>query len=54
MIFVARLISVFIYPLGTSLNWREIALLSWMALRGIVVAAVSALFGLKLEAMIYA
>jgi NhaP-type Na+/H+ or K+/H+ antiporter len=52
--FVARLISVFISSLGTNLNWREIALLSWIAPRGIVAAAVSALFALKLEALDYA
>ena len=32
-----------------NLNWKEKALLSWIAPRGIVAAAVSALFALKLE-----
>jgi hypothetical protein len=54
IMFVARPISVFISSLGTNLNWRELALLSWIAPRGIVAAAVSALFALKLEALNYA
>jgi len=53
IMFVARPISVFISSLGTNLNWREVALLSWIAPRGIVAAAVSALFALKLEALDY-
>lgn len=48
IIFVARPISVWFSSLGTALNWRELALLSWVAPRGIVAAAVSALFALKL------
>jgi NhaP-type Na+/H+ or K+/H+ antiporter len=54
IMFVARPISVFVSSLGTQLNWQEIALLSWIAPRGIVAAAVSALFALKLEALNYA
>lgn len=54
IMFVARPISVFISSLGTNLSWRELALLSWIAPRGIVAAAVSALFALKLEALNYA
>lgn len=54
IMFVARPISVMVSSLGTHLNWREIALLSWIAPRGIVAAAVSALFALKLEALDYA
>jgi NhaP-type Na+/H+ or K+/H+ antiporter len=53
IMFVARPISVCISSLGTHLNWREVALLSWIAPRGIVAAAVSALFALKLEALEY-
>jgi CPA1 family monovalent cation:H+ antiporter len=34
---------------GTSIDWREFALLSWVAPRGIVAAAISALFALQLE-----
>lgn len=48
IIFVARPVSVWFSSLGTSLGWRELALLSWVAPRGIVAAAVSALFALKL------
>ncbi len=54
VMFIARPISVCLSSLGTGLNWREIALLSWIAPRGIVAAAVSALFALKLEALDYA
>ena len=53
IMFVARPISVCISSLGTHLTWREVALLSWIAPRGIVAAAVSALFALKLEALEY-
>ena len=49
IIFVARPVSVWISSLGSNLNWREQAFLAWIAPRGIVAAAVSALFALKLE-----
>ncbi len=48
-LFVARPVSVLISSIGTSVNLREKALLSWIAPRGIVAAAVSSLFALKLE-----
>lgn len=48
IMFVARPINVLISSWGTSLSWRELALLSWIAPRGIVAAAISALFALKL------
>ena len=48
--FVARPISVWLSTFGTDLTWRERAMLAWIAPRGIVAAAVSALFALKLEA----
>ena len=54
IMFIARPLSVMASSLGTGLNWRELALLSWIAPRGIVAAAVSALFALKLEALDYA
>ena len=54
IIFIARPVSVIISSIGTGLKWQEIALLSWIAPRGIVAAAVSALFALKLEALNYA
>lgn len=49
LLFIARPLSVIASSVGTKLNWREIALLSWVAPRGIVAAAVSALFALQLE-----
>lgn len=47
--FVARPLSVWVSTIKTSLNWRERALLAWIAPRGIVAAAVSAIFALRLE-----
>ncbi|MFK8013386.1 MAG: cation:proton antiporter [Marinicellaceae bacterium] len=47
--FIARPVSVFISTYNSSLNWREKAMLAWIAPRGIVAAAVSALFALQLE-----
>ncbi len=47
--FIARPVKVWLSTLGSTLNWRERALLGWIAPRGIVAAAVSALFALKLE-----
>ncbi|MEJ2194050.1 MAG: cation:proton antiporter [Ignavibacteriaceae bacterium] len=49
LIFVARPVSVFISTLGSKLNWRERTFISWMAPRGIVAAAVSSVFALKLS-----
>jgi NhaP-type Na+/H+ or K+/H+ antiporter len=46
---VARPVSIWVSSLGSGLNWREKCLLSWIAPRGIVAAAVSALFALRLE-----
>lgn len=46
--FVARPISVALATIGTEIPWRERALLGWIAPRGIVAAAVSALFALRL------
>ncbi|HEY7774569.1 MAG TPA: sodium:proton antiporter [Marinagarivorans sp.] len=47
--FVARPLSVLASTVKTSLSWRERALLAWIAPRGIVAAAVSAIFALRLE-----
>jgi len=47
--FVARPLSIWLCCWGSGLNWREKTLLSWIAPRGIVAAAVSALFALRLE-----
>jgi NhaP-type Na+/H+ or K+/H+ antiporter len=53
VLFIARPASVFASAIGTTLNFKEKLLLSWIAPRGIVAAAVSALFALKLEAQNY-
>ncbi len=46
---IARPLKVAIATFGSSLNWRERALLSWIAPRGIVAAAVTVLFAIRLE-----
>jgi NhaP-type Na+/H+ or K+/H+ antiporter len=46
--FVARPLKVLVATFGSALSWRERALLAWIAPRGIVAAAVSALFALEL------
>ena len=51
--FVARPLMVLCCRLGTTFSWPETAFLAWIAPRGIVAAAVSALFALKLEAIGY-
>lgn len=47
--FVARPISVMLSTFNSNLSLKEKAMLAWIAPRGIVAAAVSALFALKLE-----
>ena len=47
--FIARPISVILSTFNSKLTIKEKAMLSWIAPRGIVAAAVSALFALKLE-----
>jgi len=49
MIFIARPIKVWASTLGSSLKLNEKAMISWLGPRGIVAAAISALFALKLE-----
>ncbi len=46
---VARPAAVLASTLGSPVGWRERALLAWIAPRGIVAAAVSALFALRLQ-----
>ncbi len=46
---IARPISVFVSALGSDLSFNEKLLISWIGPRGIVAAAVSALFALRLE-----
>lgn len=47
--FIARPLCIAVSTLGSALTWREKALLSWIAPRGIVAAAVSSLFALTLQ-----
>jgi NhaP-type Na+/H+ or K+/H+ antiporter len=47
--FVVRPITVIVSSVGSSMTWRERALISWVAPRGIVAASVSALFSLRLQ-----
>lgn len=49
IIFIARPISVFVSALGSDLSTREKLLIAWIGPRGIVCAAVAAIFALKLE-----
>lgn len=49
MQFVARPLKILICTWGSTLRWQERALLAWIAPRGIVAAAVSALFALRLQ-----
>lgn len=51
MQFVARPLKIALATRGSTLNWRERALLAWIAPRGIVAAAVAALFAMKLQAL---
>ncbi|BFI94638.1 MAG: sodium:proton antiporter [Rhodanobacter sp.] len=48
---VVRPLSVLVASLGSTLSWRERALIGWVAPRGIVAASVSALFALRLQAL---
>lgn len=49
LMFVARPLAVWLSGIGTQLSWQEKVFLSWVAPRGIVAAAVSALFAFKLS-----
>lgn len=51
---VVRPASIFISTIGSKLKFNEKAFLSWMAPRGIVAAAISAIFALRLEEEGYA
>jgi NhaP-type Na+/H+ or K+/H+ antiporter len=46
--FVARPAKIFVSTLGQDVSWRERALLAWIAPRGIVAAAISAIFAERL------
>ena len=54
LILIGRPLSVFASTIGSTLAMRERAFLAWMAPRGIVAAAVSSLFALRLEHTAYA
>lgn len=47
--FLSRPLSVMVSALGSALSWPERHLLAWIAPRGIVAAAISALFAIRLE-----
>lgn len=47
--FIARPLNVLLSTAGSNLSWRERALLAWIAPRGIVAAAVSAIFAIRLD-----
>ncbi len=49
MQFVARPLKILVSTWGSTLTWQERAMLAWVAPRGIVAAAVAALFALQLE-----
>jgi NhaP-type Na+/H+ or K+/H+ antiporter len=49
LLFVVRPLAVLISAIGTHITWRELIFLSWMAPRGIVAAALAALFSFQLE-----
>jgi NhaP-type Na+/H+ and K+/H+ antiporter len=52
--FIARPIKIVSSTLGTSLTWQEKTLIAWIGPRGIIAAAVSALFALRLSQLGYA
>jgi len=51
--FIARPAKILVSTLGLDVSWRERALLSWIAPRGIVAAAISAIFADRLVAVGY-
>ncbi len=51
MQFVARPLKVALSFLGSDFNWRERALVAWIGPRGIVAAAISSVFALRLQEM---
>jgi len=50
LIFVVRPLSIAVCTWNTGFTWREKTFLSWVAPRGIIAAAISALFGTRLAA----
>ena len=51
--FVARPLKILVSTWGSSLSWQERGLLAWIAPRGIVAAAIAALFAIRLESQGY-
>ncbi len=51
--FIARPLKILVATWGSSFTWQERALLSWIAPRGIVAAAISSLFAFRLEELNY-
>lgn len=51
--FIARPLKILVSTWGSSLSWRERGLLAWIAPRGIVAAAIAALFAIRLESLGY-
>lgn len=49
LFFVVRPVSVYISTIGSNLTFKEKTFLAWMAPRGIVAAAISAIFAFRLE-----
>ncbi len=49
LLFGVRPLAVLFSAIGTRIRWRELLFLSWMAPRGIVAAALAALFSFQLE-----
>jgi NhaP-type Na+/H+ or K+/H+ antiporter len=47
--FIIRPVKVFVSTYGSDLSWQEKTMISWIGPRGIVAAAVTALFALRLE-----
>ena len=47
--FIARPVKVFLSTMGSDLTWQEKTMISWIGPRGIVAAAVTALFALRLQ-----
>ncbi len=47
--FVARPLAVMVSTLGSDLSWRERSLVAWIGPRGIVAAAISAFFAIRLQ-----
>lgn len=54
LILIIRPAAIFLSTIGSNLKWNEKAFVAWMAPRGIVAAAISAVFALRLEQEGYA